>query len=198
VAGRRDAVDGDEADLRVRRRRVAEGVGHEEADPDDDGGAGLDGGLDVLRVVGRRARFDDRRLDAARGGGSEEPLVGGAVEGAVVDAAEVGDEGDPERCPAGRRRWTRRRGRLRRSFVRGDRGGGGIEHRAARPGDEGQGQEDGWAPMTARGEVAGSGGRPDRGVHRGSRFGDGAEDTPPGGHGPVRLRRCEPAPPPAR
>ncbi len=91
-----ELVDADEVGLGVRLGGCQRRVSEEEADGDDDVGLALQGGADVLLVVGLRDRLDEAGLEVEALLGGDHAVVGVLVEGAIVDLADVGDEADGE------------------------------------------------------------------------------------------------------
>ena len=99
--------------------------GEQEADGDDDVGVALEGGGDVLGVVGLGHRLDVVGLEAEALLGRRHALVGVLVERAVVDLADVGDEADGEAL----RRLDAGVQGLLAEVVERDLGGGLVRHR---------------------------------------------------------------------
>ena len=114
-------VDDREVDVGIAGGHLLERPGHQEADGDHEVVVLLRERGHVRDVVRLGLRDHDAPVDAELELRPLEPLVREEVEGAVVQAADVGDEADlhPLAGRAARTAGRRRRGRLRSCGVRG-------------------------------------------------------------------------------
>ena len=87
-------IDAEEVDIGVGFGRGVGGVSDQEADRDDDLEAFVDAGLDIGFVVGLGLGLDELVFQVVFISGGDRAFMRRLVEGAVIDAPEVGDQAD--------------------------------------------------------------------------------------------------------